>query len=86
MRAATVGRWVLPASIGYWQEVCELSMFSIVPEESGKGGADEVAKAAEPATASEKEAAKGVAPIEEVRPVVPEGGLGAQVEIGRAHV
>ncbi len=54
-------------------------MFSIVPEESGKSDTTRPAKAAELVTASEQEAAKGVEPIEAVRPVVPEGGLGAQV-------
>jgi membrane protein len=56
-------------------------MFSIVPKESGKsaGEAAELRAASGSVTAVKKEAAKGVAPIEAVRPVVPEGGLGAQV-------
>jgi membrane protein len=54
-------------------------MFSIVPEKSGKSGGEEAAKAAELVTASKKEAAKGVTPIEEVRPVVQGNGLVAQV-------
>ena len=54
-------------------------MFSTVPKESGKSGGGEAAKAAELVTASQQKAAKGVAPIEAVRPVMPVGGLGAQV-------
>ena len=70
-----MGCYLLASDIG---EVFELSMFSIVPEKSGKSNG-EAAKAAESVTASEQQAAKGVKPIEAVRPVVPEGGLGAQV-------
>jgi membrane protein len=51
-------------------------MFSIVPKESG---GDEAVRAAEVATASEKEVAKGIAPIEAIRPVLPASGLGSQV-------
>jgi YihY family inner membrane protein len=57
-------------------------MFSIVPKESGKSGGEaaELRGASVPVTvADEKEASKGVAPIESVRSVVPERGLGAQV-------
>ena len=53
-------------------------MFSIVPEKSKKSNG-EAAKAAESVAASEQQTAKDVEPIEAVRPVVPEGGLGAQV-------
>lgn len=78
-----VGRQALPASIGYWLEECELSMFSIVPEESGKGSDGEETELTSASGLesgeTEREAGAGVAPIEIVQPVVPADGPGAQI-------